>query len=149
MRQLCVASNTTLSADLDFIHFAVLICILVSIKLNSNTNVIIQGIARSSWLLIGLTEVSDQLAHILEVCELVIADGAKQLFNFLLPFWILSKASHHHNKRYNNAKCCLTGRQVQCARFWVKLISVIATHCKYQTSLIVGAKTILQSCMQE
>ena len=84
--------NNMQSADLNFIHFAVLICIFVSIKLNSNTNVIIQGVTRSSRLLIGLSEVSDQLAHILEVCELVVTNGAKQLFHFLLPFWVLNKA---------------------------------------------------------
>ena len=79
---------------LDFIHFTLLISILITLKLDRYPNVIIQGIPRGPRLIIRLAEVGDEAAHILEVCELVISYRTQQLFTLFLPLRILHSREH-------------------------------------------------------
>ena len=58
-------------------------------KLNSNPNVIVQSVPWDTWLVIRLAEVSNQTANILQVCEFVIPNRAKQFFTLFLPLRIL------------------------------------------------------------
>lgn len=58
-----------------FIHLALLISILITLKLNSHPDVIIQGVPRDPRLLIRLAVVGDEAAYIFEVGELIVANG--------------------------------------------------------------------------